>query len=105
MVSAYVLQYVIRKHHNGKFPKSFRIKRCQRKHMKDNGIEISPWIRQHLDRIMDGKEDYPIGTERREGVDLVRTTATIRPDQQVFIEGTGLNFSLFVDNKIEELMS
>jgi hypothetical protein len=88
----------------GKIQQDYRIKTQQRDFMLSQGIERSPWIRQKLDDAMSDDRQYPVGDQRRKGEDLVRTSASIKPEHKRFIKETGLNFSLFVDEAIDELM-
>jgi hypothetical protein len=82
----------------------FRIRSDQLKFMKENGIERSSWIRQRLRDAIDGRRDYPIGSQRRNCSHLTPTSATIAPSQKRFIDQTGLNVSLFIDQEIDKLI-
>mgnify|MGYP006914295739 FL=1 len=83
---------------------NFRIRSDQLKFMKENGIERSPWIRQRLRDAIAGRRDYPIGDQRRNCSNMTRTSATIGLSQKRFIEQTGLNVSLFIDQEIDKLI-
>ena len=83
---------------------NFRIRSDQLKFMKENGIERSPWIRQRLRDAVAGRRDYPIGDQRRNCSNMTRTSATIGLSQKRFIEQTGLNVSLFIDQEIDKLI-
>ena len=72
--------------------------------MKENGIERSSWIRQRLRDAIAGRRDYPIGDQRRNCSNMTRTSATIGLSQKRFIEKTGLNVSLFIDQEIDKLI-
>ena len=82
----------------------FRIRSDQLKFMKENGIERSSWIRQRLRDAIAGRRDYPIGDQRRNCSNMTRTSATIGLSQKRFIEQTGLNVSLFIDQEIDKLI-
>ena len=82
----------------------FRIRIDQLKFMRENGIERSSWIRQRLRDAIAGRRDYPISDQRRTGSHMKRTSATIALSQKRFIEQTGLNVSLFIDQEIDKLI-
>lgn len=82
-----------------------RLREDHYKFIQDSAFTLSGLVREAIDKVFDGKEEFPSETSRdTTGYDLKRTAVAVTDEHDEYIESQAVVFSVFVHHVIEKRM-